>query len=411
MEYAARLEARLRAQIQRRAFATAPAVLVGLVLTGCLDPHDYGQCLDKADRRSNYVEVCGPAPADGICPNYDTAEAEAIAREDSIFYANCGGNPVLKSVKCGPESWGEDEPQETCCYVAKIKYPIGPAVCEGRPFLVGGLPRVADIEGRSDWHFELAPEVIADPAARRAAVNHWRAAALAEHASVAAFARFTLQLLSLGAPPDLLREAQRACADEIRHAQLCFGLASALDGRDIGPAALFIKGALEDSSVNAIVETTIIEGCVGETIAAFVAAVALAKARDPGVRAVLAQIRDDETRHAELAWSFLAWLLSERPSLRSIVEATFSAALADPPCAKTAESAAADLDLSAHGILSDAQRVDLEADLRRGLLRRCADALLGHNGTCTTTADHAGLDTAGHDPDIQRARPSASRIA
>jgi hypothetical protein len=48
-----------------------------------------------------------------------------------------------------------------------------------------------------------------------------------EHASVAAFARFTLDLLALGAPADLVQSAQQALGDEIAHAELCFGLAGA----------------------------------------------------------------------------------------------------------------------------------------------------------------------------------------
>ena len=44
---------------------------------------------------------------------------------------------------------------------------------------------------------------------------------LGEHASVASFARFTLDLLSLGAPPGLLSAAFHAGQEEISHTQLC----------------------------------------------------------------------------------------------------------------------------------------------------------------------------------------------
>jgi len=55
-----------------------------------------------------------------------------------------------------------------------------------------------------------------------------------EHASIAAFARFSLQLLSLGAPAGLIDDCTRALGDETAHARLCFQLASAYAGRAIG---------------------------------------------------------------------------------------------------------------------------------------------------------------------------------
>ena len=63
-----------------------------------------------------------------------------------------------------------------------------------------------------------------------------------EHASIAAFARFSLELLAFGAPPDLVEQAQAAMADETRHAKLCFALAGAYAERPIGPGALDMTG-------------------------------------------------------------------------------------------------------------------------------------------------------------------------
>ena len=143
-----------------------------------------------------------------------------------------------------------------------------------------------------------------------------------EHASVAAFARFTLELLSLGAPAELVAASQRALADEIRHAKLCFGLATAYAGHALGPGPLSSEGALGAQSLDAIVETAIAEACIGETLAAVEAAEAAAHATDPSVRRVLLAIARDEKRHAELGWRFLSWVLdvapaSARPALRA----------------------------------------------------------------------------------------------
>lgn len=51
-----------------------------------------------------------------------------------------------------------------------------------------------------------------------------------------------------------------------------------------------------------------VEGCVRETYGALVAAWQARTAKDPFVRATLAQIAADEARHAELAWSVARWL-------------------------------------------------------------------------------------------------------
>lgn len=64
-----------------------------------------------------------------------------------------------------------------------------------------------------------------------------------EHASVAAFSSFSLSLLALGAPSRLLRSCAMATLDEIRHAELCFALASEYLGRALAPAPLDTTGA------------------------------------------------------------------------------------------------------------------------------------------------------------------------
>src|SRR5690606_23842857 len=94
---------------------------------------------------------------------------------------------------------------------------------------------------------------------------HFTHMGLMENASVAAFARFTLQLLSLGAPAALIEASNQALIDETRHARKCFALASAYAGDAVGPGALPLEGALENTNWEAILEATVLEGCIGET--------------------------------------------------------------------------------------------------------------------------------------------------
>ena len=64
-----------------------------------------------------------------------------------------------------------------------------------------------------------------------AAHQEWVRRGLYEHASVASFARHTLDLLAAAAPAVLVSEAQQAATDEINHAQLCFGVANSLNDK------------------------------------------------------------------------------------------------------------------------------------------------------------------------------------
>jgi hypothetical protein len=165
---------------------------------------------------------------------------------------------------------------------------------------------------RADWRTNDVSAVIHSvPSETRAGLAAaWLAVARMEHASIAAFARFALQLLAVGAPPELVMAAQRAMTDETTHAQFAFGLASAYADRDLGPGPLAMDACLEVTSLSALVATVFAEGCVGETLAAVEAREALAHVRDPAVRAVLATIADDETHHADLAWRTTAWAIA-----------------------------------------------------------------------------------------------------
>lgn len=190
----------------------------------------------------------------------------------------------------------------------------------GRPFLIHGHPRLAAaVDGDSSWATPLSPSLAdMDEQTRTALAERWTAIALMEHASIAAFARFTLQLLSVGAPAELVRDAASAMADETRHAQIAFGLASAYAKRIVGPGVLSIRGALDTNDLETFVTTLLLEGCLGETMAAIEARTDASTAPCPVVREVLETVAHDEMQHAILAWRTLAWLLSQ-PTLEAEV--------------------------------------------------------------------------------------------
>ena len=113
-------------------------------------------------------------------------------------------------------------------------------VNEGRPFLVEGVARLAAVGPGAGWGHLVDGGVTPTPAQRKALIEHFTMWGLAEHASIASFARFTLQLLALGAPSGLVSRSIAAMADEVRHARFGFGLVEALSGanspNDLTPA-------------------------------------------------------------------------------------------------------------------------------------------------------------------------------
>ena len=170
--------------------------------------------------------------------------------------------------------------------------------CEGRPFVVDGHTHTASLhhDGPEPTH-ELAAE--------------WARDGLYEHASVASFARFALELLALGAPPRLLRDVQVAIADELRHARACFELAERFGGVAVRPGPLPLPrnafARIGDPIATAI--GVFEEACVNESIAACAAAERASRTEDPEVRKILQSIAVDERRHAVAGWAALRWLL------------------------------------------------------------------------------------------------------
>jgi hypothetical protein len=257
-------------------------------------------CPDDAGNASR-VYSCLPSPPSGqTCQQtYD---------EPCVLQTyTCGVVQRGTTILCGPLPGPTDAgSNDACCYV------VTGGCAVGRPFIVAGVARVAVAGDDPSWAQALHPDTAPlDLATRAALADVWTQDALTEHASVASFSRFVLQCLSLGAPADIVESAQQACADEIEHCRIAFGLASAYAGRPVGPGSLATRGALDDSLDPAAIACSVVrEGCIAETVSAALVAVARDNARDPVVRAALDRMAEQECEHALLAWRYLRWALS-----------------------------------------------------------------------------------------------------
>ena len=290
---------------------------------------------------------------------------------------NCPNGWEAREIYSGPMLNAQHE----CCYSVGIHICLG----GGRPYLVsdqgtgeeGALTAPAERGVANGWAEGAPPNVSGLSREERAQLAAaWTKDALLEHASVASFARFSMALLAAGAPAELVEAAHRASLDEIRHARLCFALASGYAGDSVQPGAFPLGASLDiDASLVGLATSTVIEGCIGETVAAIRASEQLARAEDPAVRHALAIIAEDEARHAELAWKTVLWVIKKGGApVRDAVRETFARALETDSVVASSEAMGARLE--AHGLLDDEQGQRVAASALRDLVAPAARMLL-----------------------------------
>ncbi len=315
------------------------------------------------------VQTCFPPGDAGACPT----PASLVGTQS--YLTACPGMegvcPLIEKVLSGPFVDGGTE----CCYFVE-GMPIPCYV--GRTFYLDEGAVKAELRRGRSWHEGPRPEVSALPAATRRALGEaWARDGLFEHASVASFSRFSMQLLALGAPADLVRDTHAACIDEVRHTELCLALASAYLGHGVEPTGLPMAAAIEiGADLAAIAAEAALEGCVGETVAAVQAQESLWRATDPAVREVLEVTVEDETRHAELAWRFLTWALDTGgPAVREQVMRAFAGFRPAPPTAENLDGVDVAL-FEAHGRIVATEARAIAEQALADVVRPCLCALL-----------------------------------
>jgi hypothetical protein len=356
---------------------------------------EYG-CVTDDDCAVNQVCVCGAEI--GVCANA-TCSVDADCGDGLL----CAGYYDRFGIGCGePMQFACQTPDDECAVDADCQpsdacnAATGTRVCTevpgvacGRPFLVDEVARLAPTVRSRDFLTDAIELPLLDRLSqleRDVLAQAWTEIGQMEHASIAAFARFNLQLLSLGAPCSLVEECNQAIADETRHARLAFSLGSHYAARPIGPGALPLDGALTATTLAEVLDLVVVEGCIGETVAALEAAEALAHCQDDAVRKVLRQIQQDETRHAALAWRFVAWAVEQDPSLARRVAERLAAY--SSPATLTATGSPR-VDTLAHGILTAAVRSQVRQAALRDVILPCAAQLRLTAAPVATQTQHA----------------------
>lgn len=331
------------------------------------------------------VGVGGSAPDGGLiegtaCLDLGGDPCPDAGAAIGVLSMNTGPCQQITQVLSGPVVNGT-----LCCYEV-IAQPFPCYV--GRTFFVDEGVVKADLRRGGAWRAGKAPAVAGlDRATRRALAEAWARDGLFEHASVASFSRFSMQLLALGAPADLVRDTHAAAMDEVAHAEMCLALASGYYGAPVEPAALPILAPVTiEPDLPAIAAEVAMEGCIGETVATVQALDALAAATDPAVRAVLERTVEDEARHAELGFRFLAWALDQggEPVREAILKAFLGFR---PPDPRPEDLDALDLgQYAAHGRQTAVEGRAIAERAMRDLVRPGMCALLTLRGRRDTLA-------------------------
>lgn len=277
---------------------------------------------------------------------------------DGCYYSldiNAPSARIIDAVLVNLTSADNSEQKCTTDYSAVLKFPVSEnntelqasttvinvqcnLIAEGRPFVDStGKILLASPNLHADdssWSGYLAVEDTGEMTTYGNGTlailgDEWIRRALAEHASVASFAAFSIALMTNQAPSILVEDALKASLDEVRHAKVSFGIASILTGNVVGPGPLPSSNLDFKHDLTALALAVAKEGCVDETLSTFSAALeanVIHEMIEAGIvapkynhvdhntltlmRNELRKIAIEESNHSALAWRTLNWVCS-----------------------------------------------------------------------------------------------------
>ena len=240
----------------------------------------------------------------------------------------------------------------------------------GRPFRRGKRPLTAASGDGEGWLEEVTLGTLPPESLRAELAAEWRRNGLKEHASIAAFARLSLDLIAVSAPAELLVEVQGDMLDEIRHARLCFSIAHALDGRSEGPGDFpEARESARSLPTRALVLAklaidAVIDGALNEGVSARILARLAGTCDDPALATIVRGMAADEARHAGHSWNIVAFCTEAGGA--PVVDA-LRGALGALPATMTADipRGARGGDWEAYGVQGEALERDAWSSARR----------------------------------------------
>lgn len=194
-----------------------------------------------------------------------------------------------------------------------------------------GARRVIDWDALGDATRSL-------PEASRAIVGRtWLERMRQEHLAVGAFSLLAQELAEQGCDAAVLGLVARASADEVRHAEVCGRMASALLGASQVPRAWRglpkVPPHPEHDAATRVLLHMVEMCCLSETLTGVFFTEMHARAADPVARVVVESLLEDEIDHGRVGWAYLALRARERSlaglreALPAMIDRTFGRAL------------------------------------------------------------------------------------
>ena len=207
----------------------------GRILSACSDAKEDSICEgnDECIESSYCVDVYNDE-----CPRWRILRMSISHRNRVITISllnieatsEATASPISSISPVGDTGSTSESSSYTCCYDT-LAQPTGevcmpPDVVEGRPLMCDGVAQVATIEIGNTWIEGPSSESMGLNMEQRQILGYiWlRTAQLEQHASVASFHQFGLDLMRFGASPDLLMRTSKAAMDEISHAKAAFSI-------------------------------------------------------------------------------------------------------------------------------------------------------------------------------------------
>ncbi len=271
----------------------------------CLTPGIFGRDVSRRESVEALVGVLAVATLVGI------ALVARYFAQPHAAHARLGGSSGTSTILCAVFS----VLGAALAYIATFpnQYAHGRRLrAAGRLLLPALGPEretaAVDSELPEAWVADVPPDVRAGLAAE------WRENARKEHAAIASFGQTLLKLMSLGADDSLLAALHRDALDEVRHARLCFAVATALDGKHVRAAAFACArgGRLLPGRRLGLVQVAVealVDGALNEAVAARI--LGRLAARGGPLAKLLRDLAADEARHAAHSWDIVRWCSRE----------------------------------------------------------------------------------------------------